>query len=396
MRQLDLHEGGPRTEAAQLTVDEALVLNQSELAEVTRAPGSSTWSVAAGRKVGVIKIGSELQVCVRPKVPIARLLFMMSYARDPTYWREDLVELGRHLDLAAALAEAFRRFATRATERGLLQGYRTVEESLPVLRGRLRTNDQIRRRRGVRLPLEVTYDEFTVDIAENQLLLAATVRLLSLPGVPATARRTLHRMRAMLADVSHVNQAPRWFKTRLNAHYEPALRLAELILAGDSFEQLRGSRAVTVTGYALDLWKVYEDFVYTALAEQFDRLGGHAAPQYATFLDAARRVPIKPDLVWSNAAGPQVVVDAKYKAEKSRKFPNADLYQMLAYCTVLGRRHGHLVYAAGEGERRTYAVSGADVTLHCHTLDLTEAPEALLERVRRLAGRMLRPDSLSA
>ena len=30
------------------------------------------------------------------------------------------------------------------------------------------------------------------------------------------------------------------------------------------------------------------------------------------------------------------MIDAKYKAEKPAGYPNADLYQLLAYCTVLG------------------------------------------------------------
>lgn len=41
------------------------------------------------------------------------------------------------------------------------------------------------------------------------------------------------------------------------------------------------------------------------------------------------------------------MVDAKYEAEKPSGFPQADTYQMLAYCTVLGLPVGHLVYAEG-------------------------------------------------
>ena len=41
------------------------------------------------------------------------------------------------------------------------------------------------------------------------------------------------------------------------------------------------------------------------------------------------------------------VIDANYKAEKPAGDPNADLYQLLAYCTVLGLPVGHLVYARG-------------------------------------------------
>jgi 5-methylcytosine-specific restriction endonuclease McrBC regulatory subunit McrC len=34
------------------------------------------------------------------------------------------------------------------------------------------------------------------------------------------------------------------------------------------------------------------------------------------------------------------VVDVKYNAEQPAGYPNADLYQLLAYCTALGLRRG--------------------------------------------------------
>ena len=47
---------------------------------------------------------------------------------------------------------------------GLLQGYRHEEEALHTVRGRIRFNDQVNRRFGVPLLLEVAFDEFTEDI----------------------------------------------------------------------------------------------------------------------------------------------------------------------------------------------------------------------------------------
>ncbi|MGI8754670.1 MAG: restriction endonuclease, partial [Acidimicrobiales bacterium] len=79
---------------------------------------------------------------------------------------------------------------------------------------------------------------------------------------------------------------------------------------------------------------------------------------------------------------------AKYKAEKPSGFPNADLYQLLAYCAVLGLREGHLVYAQGEEVPRLHEISGTDVRIHCHTLDLALQPAALLTQVQTLADRI--------
>jgi 5-methylcytosine-specific restriction enzyme subunit McrC len=90
--------------------------------------------------------------------------------------------------------------------------------------------------------------------------------------------------------------------------------------------------------------------------------------------------------VWQVGGSPAAVIDAKYKAEKPRGYPNADLYQLLAYCTVLGLRTGHLVYARGNEEPTHHVVRGADVQVICHALDLGETPDALLAEVHGLAA----------
>jgi 5-methylcytosine-specific restriction enzyme subunit McrC len=91
-----------------------------------------------------------------------------------------------------------------------------------------------------------------------------------------------------------------------------------------------------------------------------------------------------PDLVWYPEPGrPGLVVDAKYKADK---VPNADVYQLLAYCTALGLSEGHLVYARGVEVPRRYEVVGAGVTVWAHALDLALGPTSLIEQLGGLAG----------
>ena len=87
-----------------------------------------------------------------------------------------------------------------------------------------------------------------------------------------------------------------------------------------------------------------------------------------------------------------MVADAKYKAEKPSGFPQADLYQMLAYCTVLGLRVGHLVYAKGNEDAREHVVQRAGVRIVTHTLDLDAAPQELLDSLSTLAQKMVSAD----
>jgi len=237
----------------------------------------------------------------------------------------------------------------------------------------------MKRRFGLGIPLEVTYDEFTVDIPENQLLLAASTRLMRLPAISRTVRPALQRLRLQLTDVSSLvagTPLPAWHASRLNVRYQPALRLAELILGGDSFEQRVGD--LTVSGFVFNMWKIYEDFVCVALAEAFRAHGGQSSLQHRMHLDSARMVGMKPDFTWSVSGVPTVVVDAKYKAEKPAGFPQADLYQLLAYCTVLGLSEGHLIYAQGAEEPAKHEISGTDVTIRCHSIDARRSASAAI------------------
>lgn len=99
---------------------------------------------------------------------------------------------------------------------------------------------------------------------------------------------------------------------------------------------------------------------------------------------------MRPDFVWSRGGVPVLVADAKYKAEKLDGFPNADLYQLLAYTTVMGLREGHLIYAKGATEPAVHEVVGAGVRIHVHALDLDQSPRFLLAQVAELAELLAR------
>lgn len=387
---LILTEGDP-AQTVELTVTEARALNDLGIAIATPTLDDGLFDVAAAARVGAVSIG-ERQVVVRPKITdINRLIFMLGYARNPQIWREDPVHVDSAKELLPAVAEAFARIASRAVEQGLLQGYRTVSDALPVLRGRMLAGEQMSRRYGFPVPIAVEYDDFTVDIAENQLLAMATRRLLTVPRVSTSARRQLQRLRHTLMEVSVPARGaprPRWQPTRLNARYHAALPLAEIVLSAESFEHHLGR--LRITGYMFDMWSIFEDFVTVAMSESLHRIGWECERQARLHLDERHRVEIRPDLLCRSGGAVTAVLDAKYKAERPAGFPNADLYQMLAYCTVLGLDEGHLVYAKGNEEGRTHTVQRAGVVIYCRALDLALEPASLLTQVDQLAGAIVK------
>lgn len=348
-----------------------------------RRLGGGVWQVTPATKVGVASIG-EVTVWVKPKVDIARILFLMGFARKPG-WRSDTVDLDPVHGLVPALARAFADQTERALDQGLLQGYVEIEDSLPVLRGRLRDQDQLRQRFGLAVPLLVRFDEYTVDIAENRILRAATELLLRLPGVDTGTRIRLRGIRLLLADVAVVaGPAPAWRPTRLNARYHVARWLGELILAGNAVDQSPGG--VRINGFLIDMARIYEDFLVAALSTALIPFGGSCRRHAGLHLDVASQIDVVPDFVWYRDRTPAAVVDAKYKIEKPSGFPHADVYQMLAYCTALQLGEGHLVYAKGNAVVNRHEVRHAGIVIVTHTIDLGLHPAQLLAQVDDLAA----------
>lgn len=148
---------------------------------------------------------------------------------------------------------------------------------------------------------------------------------------------------------------------------------------------------VAANGFLIDMPQVFEDFVTVAVGEELHRRGGRVRRQHSCYLDTAGRVRMQPDLVWHRRGAPVAVLDAKYKAQRPSGFPDADLYQLLAYCTALDLPPGHLVYARGNEEPGRYVVRNAGVEIVCHAVDLQQQPEALLAQMSRVAAAVAEP-----
>ncbi|WP_433213240.1 McrC family protein [Dactylosporangium sp. CS-047395] len=342
--------------------------------------------------VGVLEVpveGGPVELRVRPKLPIRRLLWLLGHAHDTRGWRNDPADLAAEEEFVPALAVAFAAAASRALAPGVLQGYRVAEETLPLLRGRLREADQLRRGLGRALPLEVRYDDYSIDIPENQILRAAIERLHRTPEVPTATRRGLHRLGQALAEVTRLAagaQLPATTTTRLTARYGPALRLARLILAGHGLEH--GSGGVRASGFAFDLNAAFQDWLTAVLRHALTAAhGGEVIAERPMHLDAGGRIGMYPDISWWRDRQCLAVADAKYKKTSGASPPNADVYQMLAYCTALGLRAGHLVYATDHEPWRAYEIAGG-VRVMAHGLNLGAPLPELGRQIEALAAEL--------
>ena len=149
---------------------------------------------------------------------------------------------------------------------------------MPVVRGRIREAEQIRRRFGLmRADRGALRRLHRRTPPRTGCCAPACCALLRVPDLPPRLRHRLaatrpaagrRHARALSASGSRSGAPP-----GSTPAYHPALRLAEVIVRASSFEQ--GEGGLAVHGFVIDMAHVFEDFVCTALGRaSFGRAAG--------------------------------------------------------------------------------------------------------------------------
>lgn len=349
-----------------------------------------SYRVRTRQTVGAVEIG-DLSVLIEPKIGIPRLLSLACYAMGEFKPRQDIFDFQERDELPDVLARALASEAHRAFARGLLNGYREEEDASQTVRGRIRLEDQMRRRFGVGLPVEVRYDDFTDDILENRLVKAAATRLSRMRLRSRKARSELSWVAGMLEQVSLVefgaSEVPEARFDRLNEHYRGVVGLARLVLRHSAFGSGRGP--VRACGFLVDMNKLFQEFVTVALREALGESAETLRSDHQITLDRDGMAKLKPDLSWWDGGTCTFVGDAKYKNLTGKgSVPGADLYQLLAYTTALDLPGGLLIYAQGEADTASYLVKHSDKRLDVVALDLSGTLDEVLGRVGEVAARV--------
>lgn len=309
--------------------------------------------------------------------------------------------------LLEVLIGRFAHEAGEAMRRGVPRAYVAHEDDLPALRGRLDVARQFTTLAATPNRLACRYDEFSDDIALNQVMKAAIVRLRRLARTHAN-QRALAELALIYADVADVPAALlRWndiAANRTNVRWQGLLRLARLIL----HDRFQNSASGAADGFALlfDMNALFERYVEKLLAPITSAAGLRLEAQ-----SGARRClhpedgghPLfetYPDMRLVTAGKTRLVVDTKWKrltdAATDRKMgvSQADLYQMMAYAQLYECDRLVLLYPHHAGltgplpVHYRVAEAGGPVRLTIASVDVTsrDAARAGLVAVMELMG----------
>lgn len=341
------------------------------------------------------------------------LLYLLSYTKDLRVREREVASLlAQRSDWFEILTRLFASDLHRLMQRGMDRSYVSVEDTLPVMRGRWQIARQLVRRPHVRHLFDVSYDEFSPDTPLNRVFKHVADRLLM--RVESTdSRRMLRDVRDWMSEVyapgvvtsDQLDRANASI-TRLNEHFLPAFNLARMFLENEALQLSEGSRETYA--FVFDMNRLFEEFV-TRFMSRYKR--EILSPEWRTALIGAQsqdgplylaqRLPdgqsafrLIPDLLLKTSSGETLLIlDTKYKrlrTSKKQPISSEDVYQMLAYAIRLECPRVTLLYPQQKGvsgTRLEYEVEGSSERLLVATIDLHRSlaePGPLIDELREI------------
>ena len=363
-------------------------LDSTPFLAVTPHADPGTWYLTAREYVGSLVV-DDMRILIRPKIKPENLFLLLEVGLPERAWRKEDFDYATNHDLLRSLVSFFARTVETTLARGLFRAYRERNEDLKTIRGRIDFGRQLSRAR-LALPVACRYGEFTADVIENRYLRAAIRLSLRVAGVPVDERRRLMRELVAMEEVSDAtvrgDDLDRINRTRLNEHYQPALRLARLLLENLTLVDRRGG--TTAASFMVNMNDLFERFVIERLRRA---LRGRLVveSQVREYLDEGKQVVIKPDLRFCHPGSGSVVYvgDIKYKMAADARGHHPDYYQLLAYTIALDLPEGVLIYCRTDGGTPDgeITVRHAGKKLHVRAVNLTGSPAAVAEEIERLA-----------
>ncbi|WP_225735839.1 McrC family protein [Gulosibacter chungangensis] len=361
-----------RSDPVELTPSQQRKLKDWFHATLEPAPDGKV-VVIPGSRVGGSNVDG-LNVTVRPKLPVHRVLALIAESIDPYRWLDLDLQVQADWSVEDAVAVLFIRACHHTFSRGLHRSYRRERQDLRFVRGKILIPQTIRRPSPV--PVAVEAEVFDDDVLENQVLAAALQRLRVDTTISQSVRVAAHRE---WREVRHVTElrdplkdAERIQWSRHNRRYEPAIMLAKLVLAAGSI--IVDGQEIAVPGFVVNMPAVVEQWARVQLRQAW-ALSEREMPDSwrgKLWLDEGKQIPLYPDLAVRTSGTWRFVGDVKYKFLDSTGPNQADVYQLLAYLTATGLPEGTLLHANISSGESNYVVANGGPRIRIVSIDLSQ------------------------
>jgi len=294
---------------------------------------------------------------------------------------------------------------------GMAHHYVGLEDSLPVLRGRLDLARQMRQPVHNRHHFEVSYEELTADTPLNQVFRWVVEELANL-SVDRANLLLLAGLRDWLQPVTFLPVISPVLLERITfdrntERFHPAFTLAQLFLEGNILRLRSGD--LPAYAFVFEMDRLFERFAAGFLKRHYKRILPPLWQDVQILTQSAGRqvflaqcegrgvLRLIPDLFLRSREGGRalLIADTKYRfleGVRQDEMAREDVYQMLAYLVRLGCRRGLLLYPQPEGRepvRRKWSIDTPGLEIFSCTLSLhtrLDQPDALIAEFAEIAA----------
>jgi 5-methylcytosine-specific restriction enzyme subunit McrC len=350
--------------------------------------------------VGLLTLPNGVQIEILPKVtfghnPRRVLVTMLRRLRSSPFRLASLSHTqADRLPLWEVFVTAFLDELERLVRQGVQRAYVPVDANERFWKGTFQATRHQRENAYHAERLAVRYDALTADIPPNRIL-KTTARFLSQRAVSTASHHRLTQLLWALDDVPEStsitdDQRATRRMSRLFLRYEPALRWAEVLLAGQAFGVQRGQTASMSLLFPME--RVFEDYVAYGIRTYWpgsdlvtvQESSAHLVDEHA----GMPRFRLRPDIL-IRTPGRTMVMDTKWKQLTGHEsggnygIEQSDLYQLYAYGKKYAADDLFLIYPANETFRKPLGIFGYDATTRLHVVPFDPA-NPLADEVEKL------------
>jgi hypothetical protein len=275
--------------------------------------------------VGVIGL-DELQLIIRPKIPLPHLLYLISDSAPRTLYEKSSLGVDDHF--FSVIARWFIRACEELLRHGLVSDYGRITGDLTCGRGRIQPVPTYQAVVLAGRPvIRCEFDRFGEDTSLNRVLKAAVQRLLGAPVLPRDLRQRCRRILHRFSDVGDLRRTDLLITPdALSRRYRDAHPLALLILSSTGFGMAAGNRSTWT--FLFRTPEAVEEGVRRALCT-------HLAPRWRVRkallpLAGNRYRTLSPDLVFGSG---EAVGDVKYRHAGDGEIKREELNQVVTFAT---------------------------------------------------------------
>jgi 5-methylcytosine-specific restriction endonuclease McrBC regulatory subunit McrC len=359
-----------------------LLANHAKHLQIVPTHDNGVFVLRPTRLVGLI-VAPTCRLVIRPKLPLRSFAFLLDADDDFQHYPGS----AREFEVLDILTRRLIRLLGERLAAGLHQSDVELSDEGLFLQGRLDVGAQLREEPR-RDRLHSLRQEQTRDVPCNQLVRSTLEMLGKTTMVSEVARASLLLAVAALAGISPIALTAELFCRVLAdpaiISYRPLLELCQLV-----FESLKVAGTVgTANGaFLIDLERLFERYITRGIQNGF--LGSaFRVEEQLLFRLAESTVQLRPDVLVRGGEEARLVIDAKWKRLRPGAVHPRDLYQLLAYGSVIGAQRLALIYP---GQRDTcygfQLVAGVEVRIYL--LRVTAGRKACIRSQQRL-GRSLR------